>query len=203
MTIDISSDPMAGCVISTPRCKTMQDCCRNHLYDLLDQFSDACYSADARYMIDCGTLLGAIREGKIIAIDTDVDVAMTDIEFQKLLDNRIDRYLTRDNDRFYRLYLSRVNKLHVDIYIWHKVHHDGHDYYRHRAHGRDYHICDYIIDDPMISIQFGTSKYPATEHYEQLLTYRYGDWRTPITKRERRYGLPMYMDYNPRSECHD
>ena len=44
-----------------------------NFYKLLDATSLALTESDIPFYLDCGTLLGCIREGKILSHDTDVD----------------------------------------------------------------------------------------------------------------------------------
>ena len=50
------------------------------LEELLSVFSDILNSAKIEYWIDQGTLLGAYRNGKFIARDSDADIAIRNVE---------------------------------------------------------------------------------------------------------------------------
>ena len=54
------------------------------LYGLMDSFDKLCTKYDADYWIIGGTLLGAVRNQCIIAHDDDLDVAMTQEQYDKL-----------------------------------------------------------------------------------------------------------------------
>ena len=54
------------------------------LIRLLTEFDRVCTKHNLRYYLICGSLLGAVREGKLIPWDDDVDVAMPRKDFEKL-----------------------------------------------------------------------------------------------------------------------
>lgn len=55
------------------------------LLDILQEFKRVCEENDLTWWIDSGTLLGAVREGKIIEWDDDIDVMMPREDYNKLL----------------------------------------------------------------------------------------------------------------------
>ncbi len=54
--------------------------------DLLVKFDELCKKLNLRYTLSDGTLLGAVRNGKIIPWDDDVDVRMPREDYEKLVD---------------------------------------------------------------------------------------------------------------------
>lgn len=52
---------------------------------ILDKFIEVCDKYNLRWFADSGTLLGAIREGKMIQWDDDIDVVMLREDYNKLL----------------------------------------------------------------------------------------------------------------------
>ena len=56
-----------------------------NFYKLLDATSLALKESDIPFYLDCGTLLGCVREGKILSHDTDVDVTIHLSAWDKLL----------------------------------------------------------------------------------------------------------------------
>lgn len=59
---------------------TIHDC----LLKLLDKFIDVCEKNNLNYFLDGGTLLGVVRDGKLIDWDDDVDIIMPREDFNKL-----------------------------------------------------------------------------------------------------------------------
>lgn len=57
----------------------------NELLNILEEFKRVCEQFNLTWWVDSGTLLGAIREGKIIDWDDDIDVMMPREDYNKLL----------------------------------------------------------------------------------------------------------------------
>ncbi len=53
--------------------------------DILVEFDAICIKHNIKYILSCGTLLGAIRHGGFIPWDDDVDVEMEHIEYKRLM----------------------------------------------------------------------------------------------------------------------
>lgn len=53
--------------------------------DLLKQFADFCDKNNLKYILDCGTLIGAIRHKGFIPWDDDIDVAMPYPDYEKFI----------------------------------------------------------------------------------------------------------------------
>lgn len=58
--------------------------CQESLLKLIDFFHSLCVENGIKYTLDCGTLLGAVREGGFIEWDDDADVSLTRTEYEKL-----------------------------------------------------------------------------------------------------------------------
>ena len=58
---------------------------QNNLLRLLDYTSDLLRKNNISFWLSCGTLLGAVREGKLIPWDNDIDIAMWEKDAYKLI----------------------------------------------------------------------------------------------------------------------
>lgn len=59
--------------------------CQKHLLILLCYIDSFCRKNNIKYSLDCGTLIGAIREKGFIEWDDDADIILTRNEYEKLL----------------------------------------------------------------------------------------------------------------------
>lgn len=66
--------------------------------EMLIEFDRICRKENIKYSIESGTLLGAVRDGRFIPWDDDVDVSMTRTEYNKFF-AACDKYL--DKSRFF------------------------------------------------------------------------------------------------------
>ena len=74
-------------------------------FNLLKAFSSVCESNNLRYVIDYGTLLGAVRHGGFIPWDDDIDVTMPRADYERLF--RISKENPGVFGEYYRLATSR------------------------------------------------------------------------------------------------
>ena len=58
---------------------------QNYLLDLLSFVHDLCIENDIKYSLDCGTLIGAVRENGFITWDDDADIIFKRLEYEKFL----------------------------------------------------------------------------------------------------------------------
>lgn len=81
------------------------------LYALLEVLLDHLNQHKIFYFIDGGTLLGAIREGDIIAHDDDIDIGILDEDFDKLepLLDDLDGEEIFIGDKIYNIHIQIVN----------------------------------------------------------------------------------------------
>src|SRR5665647_3641659 len=123
---------MSGCTQETERCdydrydkhKVSPVCCYKNLMELLTNFHEQAKRLDIAYFLDFGTLLGCVRNGKIIPYDTDIDISMFFDDHDKFMEMKpiFDEkgYVLkqeRESKVFYRLFYSEKNSLHVDIHL--------------------------------------------------------------------------------------
>ena len=99
-------------------------CCTKNLCNLLFDVCDFLEKHGILYFIYWGTLLGSIRHGGLIPWDTDVDIYIVEPDISKLeaVSDKINselgyNFVKDEEEGQYRVYLSKLNKRHLDIYI--------------------------------------------------------------------------------------
>ena len=141
-----------------------------------------------------GTLLGFIREGKILDHDLDLDVGylykdkkqfdgfLGELKktnnFKILVNDAIDLYELKNNHIQFRklpsiITLANQNGAHIDIFICHKVKNKIFFYAKHFCWEVSFFRTKKvkIIDNLIANIPFNSNKY---------LAENYGDWKTPV-----------------------
>ncbi len=120
-----------GCTSETPRCEfwnwgvgaTRPPCCTEHLLELA-RFTHALLERNGIvHWADYGTLLGAVREGDLIAWDEDVDLGAlaADTEAILALGPQIEaagHAVSRPEPAVIRIAYSAVNDANLDIFLW-------------------------------------------------------------------------------------
>ncbi|WP_235041856.1 LicD family protein [Vreelandella profundi] len=131
---------------------------------------------DIEFFLVSGTLLGCVREGRILGHDTDIDVGVLPQTSMKQL-----RQALSESSRFKflevfsenTLYVEHANGVHVDIF-------------RHyEQDGKLYHggiKCQWWNSPFTLLPQvFLGEQYLVPEDTNKYLTENYGDWQTPVT----------------------
>ena len=178
------SEPFLGLLMNETKLwekNTMDHDVQTENLKILKEFLE---SRNISYFIDCGTLLGAVRDKNIIKGDTDVDIQITQKgldhlreDIKELEDVGFIAWRNEDNG-FMALSLMR-NGEYVDFY---------------RTFVKSGAIKKFpfnLVSYPFLGIQF-----PAPEHYEEWLTELYGNWKVPASKKcseEWKIGMPKYV----------
>lgn len=182
-----------------------------NLQDALKMLEDVCEileEADIPYALDAGTLLGIVREDRLLPWDTDLDIAIPANHGERLKELRKKLYkagyLTRlrfsrlncgpipaKSFRLFRVYTRRFflfkkEKL-MDIFVKYK---DGDSYYWVvQSDEPILQSCEARHLDERVKREFNGREYYIPQDYDGYLTRHYGDWRTPK------------KDYDFRDEC--
>ena len=97
-------------------------CCTTHLATLLAFTSDLLTRHAIFHWLDYGSLLGAVRDGRFIPWDSDVDFGCLARDTNRVLALHrevVDAgYFMSADHSCIRIHLSKVNLLHVDLYPW-------------------------------------------------------------------------------------
>jgi phosphorylcholine metabolism protein LicD len=162
---------------------------------------------DVPYVLEAGTLLGVVREKRLLPWDNDLDVTITSSSSAKLLSIRWKFWLAgyRTRIRRYKNDLDPFKKGQVRIL---KIQTRKYFFLK------DYSLLDIFVKypveddycwmvapkDPVLKavprefydkrtqFEFDGKLYWVPEDYESFLEYSYGDWRTPVKEWEFRLG---------------
>ena len=156
----------------------------------LEKLSAVLQKADVEFWLDCGTLLGAVREKNFIEYDYDTDLSMKISDVDKVLSLReelksqgILMELQKHNNvesMFVFFYTTRIK---IDLYIWHKI---EMIYRKPLWYERGGNVNEWIIAevdskfyDSLDKILFLGKEYLIPSNVRQYLTLLYDNWETP------------------------
>jgi hypothetical protein len=181
------------CDRSTPRCAGKHDCCHKILLEILDFTVEKLNSKNIPYWLTYGTLLGAVREHKMIPWDEDIDIGIliNDLPSLLLLSQKFQRagygWGVGTNANYIvgkiNIYTSLINVLHLDVSVYANVM-EGNERY---VEGVMWPGCrtplDNVLPKNLIDIEFEGRTVKAPSNPGNLLENFYGpDWRTPKVK---------------------
>jgi phosphorylcholine metabolism protein LicD len=189
----------------------LKKCCRNCLMDMLDQIPYIMSHMD--WWLEFGTLLGLIREGKIIDWDDDIDIGINEEsmtleniqemrkkceEFGFILgEERINE--KNELDGFRKIYYSDANRLYCDIWTFKRG--DNNIRYAPSTFTAAQHE-DYFTKNKKI-FKFNNKEYFIPDNVEEFLQIRYANWRKPIkgcrSYRDGREHVKDFVYYPPDS----
>ncbi len=131
-TLSCLSNPYSINYQYIPQGENTPICCATHLVEILFFITSLLEEHEIPYFIYWGTLLGAIRHQGLIPWDYDLDIGILEEDYEKLksLQSMINQqgYWFSDCasgcgiilNEICRVFYSKVNDLHLDIYIWKK-----------------------------------------------------------------------------------
>jgi phosphorylcholine metabolism protein LicD len=167
--------------------------CLKEITGLLERYG-------VRYCLDGGTLLGIVREGRLLPWDSDMDLFVPSTEIPKLRKCILPLWL-----RGYKLRLTRVTEDYgpmpkdglrilkartrkrlvsrgdvlLDIFV--KYADDEKYYWSVIGKGKTiYKSVPRHFYDNLATIDFDGKSYPIPEDIDGYLTCRYGDWKVPV-----------------------
>ncbi|HPR17205.1 MAG TPA: LicD family protein [Candidatus Cloacimonadota bacterium] len=155
--------------------------------------------AGISYWLEGGTLLGVIRENRLLPWDNDMDISMCISERRKLIKVAFQLMLKgfRISTRFYNRKMPPFRKGElrmIKIRKFHKFLKKGEvmlDVFLKRKKNNEY-FWTVGIKSPVLKsvparfydqldwIDFNGKKYMIPADFDGYLSYRYGDWRTPV-----------------------
>ncbi|WP_150538233.1 LicD family protein [Actinobacillus vicugnae] len=137
------------------------------------------------FFLISGTLLGCIREGKLLGHDKDIDVGVWDDysyeQLASILASSGYFYLVPTRTK-HLVMLRHVNGIMLDVFIHYR---ESNDYW-HAGVKIKWHNAPFNL----IYTDFLGEKYLIPENYDLYLTENYGDWRTPKTKFDSAFDTP-------------
>ncbi len=164
---------------------------------MLKDVTEVMEKHNIRYWIDFGTLLGIVREGRLLPWDDDMDFSMDEKDRQKMheivmpeIKKRGYRIYTKyhhlENDDVlkkgeYRTFVVRNNRWkffrgHVKIDIF--VMYEKGDYLYWYEIGNKHRLPKKLVEK-LDTIDFKGKAYYKPADHDSYLTYHYGDWREP------------------------
>lgn len=170
---------------------TIMQLCAAQTYMLTQQLLPVLDALGYEYWLDWGTLLGARREGGMIAHDYDADIGMRESEFQRLRAEWArtphkfgEMKLKKESQQLYRV---RLGIGWVDVFRYDDSCKRGNLHMISMANDR--HSCKCAgtghsthqrVMYPFIRLQFGAITANAPQHTDTYLTHLYGNnWMTP------------------------
>ena len=149
------------------------------------------------YMLDSGTLIGLVRDGDILPWDDDVDFTLPERELEKFL-AVLDRFKRRGwwiSKRYMqqpfkvwkvgdlqsikirnKRWLFFRGRVKADLNVKYKL---DNEYYWYMLGLHKISKADQKYFDNYEEIEYEGRKVKVPAHYDEFLTLKYGDWRTP------------------------
>ena len=163
---------------------------------LLQSVTDCLDQNNITYWLEGGTLLGVVRENRLLPWDNDMDISVKENEYDKLIHclNQLKKLGWRVRTKSFesddppfvkdkiRIIKVRTRKFYffrgricLDIFI--KFRKDDNYYWR-VAEQRKSVPAEFY--EKITQWSFNGKDYLIPQDYDRYLTYRYNDWRTPV-----------------------
>jgi len=164
--------------------------------DMLKKVTNILDDKGIKYWLEGGTLLGIIREDRLLPWDNDMDISLTEEYYDAIIEatDEIkklgymvwDKEFEKDDDPFVkgikriikirnrRLFFIR-GEVALDIFI--KFKKDAEYFWQ---VGQKRKSVPALFYDNLKEHQFDGKAYLVPKACEQYLTFRYGDWKTPV-----------------------
>ena len=151
------------------------------------------------YWLEGGTLLGIIRENRLLPWDNDLDISIRSEDFDRLrrilpkffyrgMIAKVREYKIDDPPfqkgevRLIKVYATKYlffkSPLVLDIFVKKKL--DDQYYWVVGVKRRAKKAVPARFYDELTTVQFNNKTYSIPKLTDEYLTYRYGDWRTPV-----------------------
>ncbi len=164
--------------------------------EILKEVTDVLDKNGIEYWLEGGTLLGVVRENRLLPWDNDMDISIKEDYYDKFIEilpqlNKLNRSVrvrkfTKDNEPFQkgvsRIVKVRNKKMYffkgevtLDIFIKFKKD----DEYFWQVGKKKKSVPSYFYDE-LIEYAFDGKQYLIPKAYEAYLTFRYGDWKIPV-----------------------
>jgi len=153
------------------------------------------------YVLDCGTLLGIMRENRLLPWDNDVDLAVDSSQLTKLKRCMFLLWFKGYRVRFAKSTIEtasipygakRIFRIRNRKGIFHRgdnlidifIKYDAGDGFHYVRIGEGVNSVEQRFPTNFLreksTVDFEGKQYPIPKNYDEYLTYRYGDWRIPV-----------------------
>ncbi|AHG84819.1 Cps7C [Bibersteinia trehalosi USDA-ARS-USMARC-189] len=143
------------------------------------------------FFLISGTLLGCIREGKLLGHDKDIDVGVwDDYDYEQLatLLGQSGYFYIVPTRTKHLVMLRHLNGIVIDVFIHYREEND----YWHAGVKIKWHNSAFELAEK----EFLGNNYLIPKDYDRYLTENYGDWKTPKVDFDSAFDTPNMEIYN-------
>jgi len=163
--------------------------------EMLQKVTDLLEEHKITYWLESGTLLGIIRENRLLPWDNDLDLSIKEEDVDKLLSIRYKFWLQgykthvslhkkndtpfiKKNTRIIKIFNSLVGSIFIDIFV--KTKYNDKYYWAVGIKNYTKKCAPAYFYENLSTVEFHGKKYSIPAEYEKYLNYRYGDWKLPL-----------------------